>query len=323
MAEVTDEYLNRAELWMLLTTLAYFLMNGAQLFETAVLVPKWTAKPPGSLSVLQGPYAPDLKTFWIVAHSIHELSFIAAIIFCWKFPQIRYALLIIFGAHIAIRLWTLGYFAPNIMAFQKADVQLVSTELQAAVARWRNLNYIRVVAFVALSIGVAVIYYKTRILNSATNSAIKKDKNMEQRLSVITLGVDNLAAQKEFYKSKIGWDAVAENKDIIFFKLNGFLFSLFDRRQLAQSSGVDATGSGFRSLTISYNVPSKEDVDKMHQKFIDDGVPILKTPVATPFGGYYFTFSDLEGNVLEVAYNPYIPLDDAGNVITHNSIDNL
>jgi len=146
---------------------------------------------------------------------------------------------------------------------------------------------------------------------------------MEQRLSVITLGVDNLAAQKEFYKSKLGWRAVAENKDIVFFKLNGFLFSLFDRKQLAESSGVEAAGSGFRSFTISYNVSSKEEVDNMFSKFRADGVSILKSPTETPFGGYYFIFSDLENNVLEVAYNPYVPLDDDGNVITHKSIDNL
>jgi predicted enzyme related to lactoylglutathione lyase len=146
---------------------------------------------------------------------------------------------------------------------------------------------------------------------------------MEQRLSVITLGVDDLPAQKEFYKSKIGWKAIAENKDIVFFKLNGFLFSLFDRQQLAESAGVDAMGNGFRSFTISYNVASKEEVNSKYQKFTDNGVTILKAPTTTPFGGYYFTFSDLENNVLEVAFNPYTPLDDTGNVITHNSIDDL
>ena len=202
MTEVTPEYLGRAEMWLLVTLLAYFLMKGAQLFETAVLVPKWTSKPPASLSALQGPYAPDLKTFWIIAHSIHELTFIAAIIFCWKLPQMRFALLTIFGAHFVVRLWTLGYFAPNIMAFQKADVQIMSAEVQDAVARWRNLNYVRVAVFVILSIGVAVLYGSLHRMNLTTYNFIRNNKPMEQRLSVITLGVDDLPGQKNSISQK-------------------------------------------------------------------------------------------------------------------------
>lgn len=146
---------------------------------------------------------------------------------------------------------------------------------------------------------------------------------MEPRLSVITLGVDNLAAQTEFYKTTLGWEAAAENKDIVFFKLNGLLFSLLDRKTLAEGSGVDASGSGFRSITLSYNVSTKEEVDERYQKLKAKGVTFFKTPGPTPFGGYYFTFSDPEHNVLEISYNPYIPLDDAGNVVTHKNIDNL
>ena len=146
---------------------------------------------------------------------------------------------------------------------------------------------------------------------------------MDQRLSVITLGVDNLPAQKEFYQSKLGWKPVAENKDIVFFKMNGFLFSLLDRKTLAEGSGVTAEGSGFRSITLSYNVPTKEEVDEFYTTLKSNEVKILKEPSPTPFGGYYFMFTDLENNVLEVAYNPYIPLDDKGNTVTHKNIDNL
>ncbi|MEO5891082.1 MAG: transposase [Ferruginibacter sp.] len=160
LSSISNEYLNRAALYLIITTLAYFLINGAQLFETIVFVPEWTSKPPFSLSALQGPYSPDLKTFWIVAHSIHELTFIAAIIFCWQLPQIRLTLIVIFVLHFIVRVWTIGYFAPNIMAFQKADTSLVSPEIQAAVKRWRNLNYVRVAAFVILSIWTVVVAAK-------------------------------------------------------------------------------------------------------------------------------------------------------------------
>ena len=146
---------------------------------------------------------------------------------------------------------------------------------------------------------------------------------MEQRLSVITIGVDNLSSQTDFYKSKLGWKAVAENKDIVFFKLNGFLFSLFDRKNLAEGSGVSTDGKGFRSMVMAYNVPSKEQVDEVYKQFQNKGIKILKAPGPTPFGGYYFVFADPEENVLEVAFNPYIPLDEKGDVITHESIDDL
>lgn len=146
---------------------------------------------------------------------------------------------------------------------------------------------------------------------------------MEQRLSVITVGVDDLPAQAAFYKNQLGWTAVAENKDIVFFKLNGLLFSLLGRKSLAEGSGVANAGTGFRSLTLAYNVPEKVMVDSLFEELKSKDVHILKTPTDTPFGGYYFTFSDPEHNVLEIAYNPYIPLDAAGNAITHKSIDHL
>ncbi|GAB3789126.1 transposase [Spirosoma horti] len=162
MKMITPDYLNRAELWLLMTMLAYFLVNGAQLFETAVLIPRWSAKPPASLSVLQGPYAPDLKTFWVVAHSLHEMTFLVAIGLCWQISPVRNALLFIFAAHFLIRLWTLGYFAPNIMNFQQANIDGVSTQLPLAVGKWRRLNYIRVTLFLLLSVAVAVVHWKLK-----------------------------------------------------------------------------------------------------------------------------------------------------------------
>ena len=146
---------------------------------------------------------------------------------------------------------------------------------------------------------------------------------MDQRLSVITLGTDDLTAMKRFYSEKLGWQSVAENKDIVFYRMNGFLFSLFDRTNLATGAGVSAGGSGFRSFTLAYNVESRQEVDRLFDELKEKGVKILKEPQDTPFGGYFFCFADVEDNVLEVAYNPYIPLDENGNTITHKNIDHL
>lgn len=158
---ITESYLSRAELWMLITLLAYFLMNGAQIFETAVLVPKWTANPPETFSLLANKKGASLKVFWIILHSLHELTFILAIIFCWKIVPIRNGLLIIFAIHFAVRVWTLSYFATNIIEFQKIAEGLSSTtDLVKRVNLWKILNYIRVAIFVALSIGMTPIFLR-------------------------------------------------------------------------------------------------------------------------------------------------------------------
>src|SRR5690606_7055986 len=119
MEQLTAHYLTRAEIGLFITTLAYFMMNGAQLFETTVIIPKWTASPPESLAMLGGKYGFDLKTFWIVTHSLHEITFLLALIFCWKIDPVRNWLLFLFFLHVAVRAWTLLYFAPNIVEFQK------------------------------------------------------------------------------------------------------------------------------------------------------------------------------------------------------------
>ncbi|GAB3316941.1 VOC family protein [Larkinella ripae] len=146
---------------------------------------------------------------------------------------------------------------------------------------------------------------------------------MEQRLSVITLAADNLSAMREFYVETLGWQPVAENGDIIFFKCNGFLFSIGKREQLAPLIGVRPDGTGFRSFTFGYNVPTKPEVDDWFETLKAKGVSIHQEPTETFFGGYFFYFSDVEGNVLEIAYNPYIPLDEVRNVVTHHNIDDL
>lgn len=161
MNDVTEEYLSRAEIWLLLTTLIYFTMNGAQLFETAVIVPKWTASPPESFQLFKGKYGLDFKLFWIIIHSIHEITFILAIIFCWKLDLIRSWLLLLFAIHVAVRIWTLLYFAPTIIEFQRiANTIDYGTALHHRVITWKNLNYIRVALFVAVSVGLIPICHK-------------------------------------------------------------------------------------------------------------------------------------------------------------------
>jgi hypothetical protein len=152
--------LTRAELSLMITTLFYFLMNGAQVFETAVVVPKWTAAPPNSFSLINGPYGLNLKTFWIVIHSLHEITFVAAIYSCWRIDPVRNWLVILFSIHVLVRVWTLLYFAPNIIEFQKTTNAETLPNLMDRTTLWRTLNYLRVGIFMAVSIGLVPLLMK-------------------------------------------------------------------------------------------------------------------------------------------------------------------
>lgn len=161
MENVTASYLTRAETWLCATILIYFLINGAQIFETLVFVPKWTASPPDNFKLLlDGPGA-SLKNFWIIFHSLHEITFILAIVFCWKIDLVRNWLLILFAAHFAVRVWTLSFFAPNIIDFQKVSANpSLAKDLLRRTSLWQTLNYVRVVIFMAISIGLVPLCIK-------------------------------------------------------------------------------------------------------------------------------------------------------------------
>ena len=161
MDSITANYFSRAEIWLFITKLAYFLKNGAQIFEKTVIVPKWTASPTDSFQLFKGKYGLDFKSFWITMHSLHEITFILAIIFCWKLDPIKNWLLILFAIHFAVRAWTLMYFAPNIIEFQKiANGTNAGTDLLNRTNLWRTLNYIRVGLFIAVSLGLIPLCIK-------------------------------------------------------------------------------------------------------------------------------------------------------------------
>ena len=146
---------------------------------------------------------------------------------------------------------------------------------------------------------------------------------MEQRISVLTIGADNLPAMKEFYEEVLGWKPVAENKDIVFYKMNGFLFSIGKRKELANFIGIPSEGSGFRSVTFGYNVSTENQVRELYKHLEAKGVKILCRPTEPSFGGLFFYFEDVEGNIVEVAYNTFISLDKDKNAVDHKPIDDL
>ena len=123
--------------------------------------------------------------------------------------------------------------------------------------------------------------------------------------------------------SVFGWKAVAGNNDIVFYKMNGFLLSLCKRDPLAKFIGIRPEGNGFRGVSFGYNVPTDDEVRSLYDGMKAKGVTIISEPQQPPFGGLFFYFRDIEGNILEIASNPYVLLDDHNNAVGHKSIDDL
>lgn len=136
---------------------------------------------------------------------------------------------------------------------------------------------------------------------------------MEQRLSLITLGVRDLQRARKFYES-LGWrtGAGAED-DVVFFQAGGMIVALWDRANLAEDSAVD-DGGGWGGVTLAYNTRSPEEVDAVVAEARAAGATIGREPGTTFWGGYSGVFIDPEGHPWEVAHNPGWHIDEDGSV---------
>lgn len=130
---------------------------------------------------------------------------------------------------------------------------------------------------------------------------------MEQKISFITLGVKDLETSIDFYENKLGWKrSEMSNGDMIIFEVSGIHFSLYPREELAKDAMVDPAGEGFRGFTISQNVKSEKEVDDLIETLRNAGVKIVKEPQKVFWGGYSSYIADPDGNLWEIAYNPFL-----------------
>lgn len=136
---------------------------------------------------------------------------------------------------------------------------------------------------------------------------------MEQRLSLVTLGVRDLQRARAFYEA-LGWRTGAEPEDdVVFFQTGGMIVSLWSRQALAEDSGIDDS-SGWGGVTLAYNTRSPEEVDSVVEEARAAGAAIAREPAATFWGGYSGVFVDPEGHPWEVAHNPHWAVRDDGSV---------
>jgi predicted lactoylglutathione lyase len=136
---------------------------------------------------------------------------------------------------------------------------------------------------------------------------------MDQRVSLITLGVSDLSRARAFYE-RLGWETnAAPDDDVVFFQAGGSIVGLWGRRMLTEDSGVDDPG-GFGGVTLALNVRSPEEVDAVFAEARAAGADVTRPPAATFWGGYSGVFVDPDGHPWEVAHNPHWTVHEDGTV---------
>ena len=138
---------------------------------------------------------------------------------------------------------------------------------------------------------------------------------MEQRISLITLGVSDLARARRFYEDGLGWTKGNPEDEVAFYQLsNGLVLAVWSRDELAADARVADTGATFSGITIAFNTRSHDEVDEVLASVESAGGTVTKPAEEQVWGGYSGYFSDPDGHPWEVAFNPGWSMDEAGHV---------
>ena len=137
---------------------------------------------------------------------------------------------------------------------------------------------------------------------------------MEPRLTLITLGVADVAAARRFYEA-LGFKAgKASEEAVTFFDAGGVVLALYGRGPLAEDATVPDSAPGFSGIALAHNARSEADVDAALAEAVAAGAKLIKPAAKTFWGGYSGYFADPDGHLWEVAHNPYFKLDADGRV---------
>jgi uncharacterized protein len=136
---------------------------------------------------------------------------------------------------------------------------------------------------------------------------------MEQRVSLITLGVSDLQRARKFYE-QLGWQG-QEVEETVFFQAGCMVVTLWDREKLALDSGIaDSHGGAFSGIVLAHNVRTEDEVGQVLAAAEGAGAKVTRPPAATFYGGYAGYFSDPDGYLWEIAFNPGFTLGDDGSL---------
>ena len=136
---------------------------------------------------------------------------------------------------------------------------------------------------------------------------------MEQRLSLVTLGVADLERSLRFYEG-LGWRRGNHHAEVVFFQVGGLVVGLFSRAALAADAGLAEAGSGFRGVTLAYCTRTRQEVDAVLAEAKATGATIVKPAEDAFWGGYSGYFADPDGHLWEVAWNPEWTILEDGSV---------
>lgn len=137
---------------------------------------------------------------------------------------------------------------------------------------------------------------------------------MDQRLSLVTLGVADLARARRFYEDGLGWKRGNDNPDVAFYQMPGMIFALWSRAGLAEDAGIADSGAAYSGMALAYNARSREEVDAVLGEARAAGAVVVKPAHDTFWGGYSGYFADPDGHLWEVAHNPFWAIADDGSV---------
>ncbi len=137
---------------------------------------------------------------------------------------------------------------------------------------------------------------------------------MEQRISLITLGVADLECSIAFYE-RLGWRrSVREVPGVAFFQTGSMALGLWPREELVKDSGIADDGHGFAGICLAYNTRSRDEVDRVLDEAIAAGANLVKPGTEAFWGGYVGYFRDPDGYLWEATWNPGFPLDEDGTL---------